>query len=153
MKHNIFDNGVLNYAEMKRVSYEGAISEAIRRLNNMWGEKTRYGYRGYFSICDVTSVASALGKAWTHSGTEYNYLCVFHCKNWSQITEISREGLAAVVIAYLNNSRIGYDRETEKFIDLKTTEVAAPEKMMTKEPSIVSKLIAKLLNRFRKSKA
>lgn len=94
----------------------------------MWGEKTHYGYRGYFSILDVTSVASALGKTWVASGTEYNYMKVFHCKNWSQITEISREGLAAVVIAYLNTSRIGYDRETEKFIDLKTTKVSAPER-------------------------
>lgn len=35
MKHNIFDNGVLNYAEMKRVSYEGAISEAIRIVSKL----------------------------------------------------------------------------------------------------------------------
>lgn len=110
-------DGSLNRAEIKRIADDGAISRAIDNLNEMWGNRR---YKGFFSICDVQSAFSALGRNYKHFSTEDKYLTTLHCKDWHSISPATRDGIAAIILTMANHKRLGYDRVTEEWFDVAT---------------------------------
>lgn len=105
----ILDNNTLAH-----LTKENAINNAISILNRTWASTY-----GYFDVRDVVNCASQItNKAWLRDCKEYNYLNTFHCTDWRHISEESLLIMAATIIVYFDNSRIGYDYETKRFVDL-----------------------------------
>lgn len=151
--NSILKNGVLSKSAMTRASSLVKYDVLIAKLNRMWNDKS------YFDICSVTESASSLGRNLTHTGYKYEYLRPYHVMAWGQIAQEDREEIAAVIVSYLNNSRIGYDRTEQLFVD--TLTVPESDNIFTKYS--VSKFyqrltklkgfFRKLLNLFKKKKA
>lgn len=158
----VLKNGVLNKSSMRHGIKRGSTKEVnygvlLKEINTMWH------FKNYLDLIPITKAAKECGRELTHSGLHYDYLRMYHCKYWKTITPALREELAAVTVAYLDNSRIGYDITKESFVDILDTpesefiftkySLSKFHRNVKKIRSVVKNLVSKLLKLFKKKKA
>jgi len=119
--NKIFVDGILNRDNLKNMAHEASIQSAINEWNNMFTR--RYGW---FSICTVNATATRF-RSRSFFSMEEKYLTTFHCVDWKDILPETRDTIAGIMISYIGEPRIGYNKTTKLFVDMNDIDASGDE--------------------------